>query len=176
MLKLHVGCGTVYFPDWVNIDLHGSNADTILDLRGPLPYGNETVDFIYSEHFIEHLTVQEGLSLMRECYRVLKPGGVARIATPDLDYLMFRYFFFWKRRSWIKKYGYEWIQTKAELMNIAFRDWGHQYLYNREELVRRLREAGFDKCFLKRRNKSAYLELMNRESRKESRLVIEAVK
>jgi len=49
-------------------------------------------------------------------------------------------------------------------------------MYNREELERRLREAGFKKIYRKRRNKSSYLELKNKETRKESRLVMEAVR
>ncbi len=109
MLKLNLGCGDVYFDDWVNIDMESEKADLKHDLRSPLPYDDSSADYIYNEHFIEHLTVKEGLVFLSDCYRVLKKGGVLRIATPDLDYLLFRYFFFWKRRSWYKKYGYEGI-------------------------------------------------------------------
>lgn len=176
MMKLHLGCGDVYFEGWVNIDIESEKADFKYDLRTPLPYEDCSVDFIYNEHFIEHLTVKEGLVFLSDCYRVLKKGGVLRIAAPSLDYIMFRYFFFWKWRSWYKKYGCEWIKTKAEMIDNFFRGWGHQYMYNREELERRLREAGFKKIYRKRRNKSSYPELKNRETRKESRLVMEAVK
>lgn len=176
MLKLNLACGDIYIDGWVNVDVDSEKADLNIDLREPLPYEDNSVDFIYNEHFIEHLTVEEGLSFLSECRRVLKPGGVLRVAAPNLDYLLFRYFFFWKWRSWYKKYGYEWIETRAEMVNLAFREWGHKYLYNKQELERRLREVGFKDLCKKRFRKSGYPELRNKETRKESRLIIEAVK
>jgi len=141
-----------------------------------MPYSDHSVDFIYNEHFIEHLTVEDGLKFMSECYRVLKMNGVLRIATPDLNYVMLRYFFRWRRQNWIDNYSYQRIQTRAEMINICFRGWGHQYLYNRRELERRLREAGFRHIHKQRINRSKYTELHNRERRKESKLIIEAIK
>src|SRR6185369_15459 len=102
-------------------------------------------DLIYSEHFIEHFKVEQGVALLREFHRLLKPGGVVRTATPDLRFIAWRYFFRWRRQEWLKRYGYDWIQTRAEMVNIGFREWGHQWIYDEEELVRRLREAGFQR-------------------------------
>lgn len=176
MLMLHIGCGNVYFDGWVNLDVDSDKADIKHDLRNQLPFEDNTVDFIFSEHFIEHLTVNEGLRVMSDFYRVLKRNGVLRVATPDLDYLIFRYIFSWRKQDWINKYGYEWIKTRAEMINICFREWGHQYLYNREELERRLREVGFKKICKGRLNRSKYPELRNRETRKDSKLILEAEK
>lgn len=176
MKKLNIGCGEVHFDGWVNIDINPGKADLVYDVRNPMPYSNNSVDFIYNEHFIEHLDVRDGLKFLQECYRVLRPGGMLRIATPDLDYIIFRYFFFWRKQGWIKKYGYDWVKTRAELMNINFREWGHQYLYNKEELGRRLREAGFEKIKKAAWGKSKWPELTKLETRKESRLILEAVK
>ena len=53
-LNLNIGCGDVKFPDWVNIDIE-PGADLVLDLRNDLPFDDDSVDFIYNEHFIEHL-------------------------------------------------------------------------------------------------------------------------
>jgi predicted SAM-dependent methyltransferase len=50
-----------------------------------LPFGDSTLDFIYSEHFFEHLFFDEAVSLLRECHRVLKPSGVIRTTVPDAD-------------------------------------------------------------------------------------------
>lgn len=175
-LRLNIGCGDVYFDGWVNIDRDSPKADLKMDIRAALPYEDNGVDFIYNEHLIEHLTVQEGVAVLSEFYRVLKPGGVLRIATPDLDYLVFKYFFFWKRQDWIKRFGYGWIKTRAEMMNIGFREWGHQYLYNREELERRLKEAGFKEISRRKMNKSKFPDLKNRETRIDSKLILEAVK
>lgn len=176
MLMLNIGCGDIYFDGWVNIDLESTKADLKHDLRTPLPYKNNSVDFIYNEHFIEHLTIQECMVVLSEFYRVLKPGGVLRISTPDLNYLIFKYLFFWKRQDWIKEYGYGWIKTRAEMLNICFREWGHKYLYNKKELERRLREAGFKKIYRQRLNNSNFIELINRETRKDSKLILETIK
>lgn len=176
MLKLHIGCGEVYLKGWVNIDIDSKKADLVHDLRKSLPFKENSVDFIFNEHFIEHITAKEGVDLIMECRRVLKPGGVVRTATPDLDYIVFRYFFFWKRQPWFKKYGYDWIKTRAEYLNICFYEWGHRHLYNEEELNRRLREAGFEKYYRRKLYASPYKELKNLETRKESDLIVEAIK
>ncbi len=176
MLMLHIGCGSVYFDGWVNMDLDSPKADRHHDMRQPLPYDDNSVSFIYNEHFIEHLSVAEGLAALKEFYRVLAPGGVVRIATPDLRYVLFRYFFFWRRQDWLKTYGYQWIQTRAEMINIGMREWGHQYLYDEEELGRRLREAGFERMVRKRLNRSDFPQLRGRETRKDSKLILEAIK
>jgi len=175
-LKLHIGCGDIYLDGWVNIDLDSDRADVKHDLTRPLPYDENSVDFIYSEHFIEHLTVDEGLKMLKECHRILNPGGVLRVATPDLDFLVNQYKTSWKDQDWIKTFGYEWLETRAEMLNLCFHEWGHKYLYNQEELARRLREAGFLKMVRKELNESLHVELRHRETRKDSRLVLEAEK
>ena len=175
MIKLHLGCGDIYFKDWVNIDIDSKIADKKLDLRKRLPYKTNSVDYIFNEHLLEHLTLDEGCRFLSECHRILKPNGVLRISTPDMDNILFRHFFFWKQQSWLKKYGYEWVKTKAELTNINFREWGHQYLYNEEELKRRLVDAGFSKMSRQKLKKSNHDELKNLETRTEG-FVMEAIK
>ena len=82
----------------------------------------------------------------------------------------------WRTAPWLEKFGYTWIETRAEMINVVFRHWGHQWLYDEEELSRRLREAGFTAIAPKPHSVSDYAELRNRETREESRLVIEATK
>ena len=50
-----------------------------------LPFDNDSINFIFSEHFFEHLFFDESLSLLKECYRILKPFGVIRTCVPDAD-------------------------------------------------------------------------------------------
>ena len=89
--KLHLGCGTNILPDWINVDLNGSSEVVRWDLRQPLPLSSDSMDFVFNEHFIEHITREEALSLLRECNRVLKRHGVLRISTPDLRKLVGEY-------------------------------------------------------------------------------------
>lgn len=76
---LNLGCGNNRLPEpWRNHDLD-------LDLRKPLPFDASTVQFISAEHCVEHTTHQEAWRFFEECWRVLSPGGVVRIAIPDLS-------------------------------------------------------------------------------------------
>lgn len=50
-----------------------------------LPFDENCINFIFSEHFFEHLFLDEALSLLKECYRILKPFGVIRTCVPDAD-------------------------------------------------------------------------------------------
>ncbi len=55
------------------------------DIRQPLPYRDRIFDAVFLLHIIEHLTPQEVESLLREVYRTLKPSGIIRVSTPDLE-------------------------------------------------------------------------------------------
>ena len=76
--------------DWTNLIhkkyCHHRNNDEILvhDSRRGIPTGENAFDAIYSCHVIEHLNLREAARYLRELSRVLKPGGVCRISTPDL--------------------------------------------------------------------------------------------
>lgn len=95
-MKLNLGSFTVMFPGWVNIDLvnhpwmYGKASQLgcqfySMDLRGGIPNNDNSVELIHCSHMFEHLTFPEGEAFMKECYRVLQPGGTARFAVPDLD-------------------------------------------------------------------------------------------
>jgi predicted SAM-dependent methyltransferase len=128
--KLHVACGAVKFPGWINLDRDQASEiiDVSWDVRQPLPIADGSCELIFHEHFLEHLSVEEGLAFLRECRRLLAPGGVLRVAMPDLAECVRQYYENDWRQPWMKKYGYEWIQTRAETINIAFRDWEHKWL------------------------------------------------
>ena len=83
---LNLGCGLRFHPDWVNIDINYKNPKIInYDVRKGIPFSDGTFDAVYSSHLIEHLSRDEALTLLKECYRVLKPSGVIRVAVPDLE-------------------------------------------------------------------------------------------
>jgi predicted SAM-dependent methyltransferase len=176
--KLHVACGNVILPGWVNIELelYSDGVDVAWDVRQPLPLPDASVEYIYHEHFLEHLTIPEALAFLRDCHRLLRPGGVLRIAMPDLSECVRQYHENDWRQPWMKQYGYEWIATRAEMINIAFREWEHKWLYDHEELHRRLREAGFTTIRDCPRLESEVPALCNLETRDGSLLVCEAVR
>jgi SAM-dependent methyltransferase len=135
-MRLHIGSGPVAIEGWTNVDVTAyPGVDVVLDVREPWPFAD--VELIFAEHFIEHLTLTEGLSFLRECRRVLRADGVLRLSTPNLDWV------------WLTHY-----KPPAELsldeqligcleINRAFHGWGHQFLYNARTLELTLRAAGF---------------------------------
>ena len=63
----------------------------VRDLTKGIPHATGTVDAIYSSHMLEHLEPNDALSVLRECYRALRPGGTLRIVVPDLKFIVRAY-------------------------------------------------------------------------------------
>ena len=86
--KLNIGCGDTFINDisWINIDIDSNSKDVIShNILKDIPFSNESFDFIYTSHFIEHIPLEKIDFFFRECSRVLKKGGYIRIVTPDLE-------------------------------------------------------------------------------------------
>ncbi len=133
--RLHIGSGPNLLPGWINVDLNPvPGLDFALDVRKGLPF--ENVALLFAEHFLEHLTLDEGLGFLRECRRVLKPDGVLRLSTPNLDWVVLTHY-----------HGLSLPHDEAVLdairLNRAFHGWGHRFLYNAAMLETALRAAGF---------------------------------
>ena len=84
--RVHVGCGARKLDQFVNIDTE-PGADLRCDVRRGLPFPNQSVDILFSEHFIEYLSRDGGIRFFQKCHRVLNLGGICRIATADLQEL-----------------------------------------------------------------------------------------
>ena len=61
------------------------------DIRKGLPYNNNSLLYVYSSHCFEHLYLDQAMKFLRECFRVLKPGGILRLVVPDLELLIREY-------------------------------------------------------------------------------------
>lgn len=164
-IKLHLGCGPKIQEGWVNIDNNYDNnidlkkLDINMDLTEPLPFSDNYADKVFHEHFIEHLVKPEGEKFLKECYRVLKKGGVMRIGWPDIQKLMVAYV----KRD--RKY-YDYIAPNAfwtkkddswdELIPDFFYSWDHRYGYTRKHMERVLKSIGFREIRKKNFNSSDY--------------------
>ncbi len=175
-LKLHLGSGTVHFEGWVNVDLETPQADLHWDITSGLPLPDGCARIIYHEHVMEHITVPQGETCLRDWYRLLEPGGVLRIATPDLAYVVERYQGDWKDQAWLRRPEYASIATRAEMFNASMRWWDHQFLYDGEDLERRMRAAGFATVRRCGYRESPEPVLAGLETREDSKLILEGVK
>lgn len=149
--KLQLGAGPSALDGWLKTDLVPASPDVVyLDATRPFPIPDQTFDYVCCEHMIEHISQPQGRSLLRECRRILKPGGIARIATPDLEVLIGLYHsrgepLVERYIAWITDRHLEGVQVHRAsfVINNAFRNWGHQFLYDGELLEMAMRESGF---------------------------------
>jgi predicted SAM-dependent methyltransferase len=89
---LNLGCGHRYHPDWVNVDIAHDNPSIMLaDVSKGIPFPDQHFDVVYHSHMIEHIRLTDVQRFLRDCRRVLKPGGMMRVATPDLERLCAAY-------------------------------------------------------------------------------------
>ncbi|HSX15575.1 MAG TPA: methyltransferase domain-containing protein [Candidatus Saccharimonadales bacterium] len=180
-IKLNVGCGTDYKEGWINIDNNSDNniekLDLNWDLREPLPFPDRSVDYIFNEHFMEHLTPEEGIKANQDFLRVLRKGGVLRIAMPNLEETVALYMDKdWRKHTVLNNHGLGFVKTRAELLNMAVRWWGHMWLYDWEELRRRLQDAGAKNITRVKHSTSRHKPLNGLETREESTLIAEVTK
>ena len=205
MLKLNLGCGDRTPDGWINVDyalgawlfkipgfravnkkvrllnLTWSDKVFIHNLCRKLPWADNSVDVVYSSHTLEHLSKEEGLSLLQECYRVLKPNGTIRIVVPDLKYIIDLYqqqqvaaddvlnllhvgYSSAKDGFWKQRFG-------------PFIRCPHKCMYDDKSLLRIMSEIGFQVT-----SKSAFesniedINIIEKESRTKESVIVEGIK
>ncbi len=84
--KLNLGCGQNFHSDWINIDFASTGENVINhNLLEGIPFSDNEFDVVYHSHVLEHFSKKQADFFLEECYRVLKPNGIIRIAVPDLE-------------------------------------------------------------------------------------------
>jgi hypothetical protein len=83
--RLNWGCGEHVAKGWINSDVKDDGAvDLVADIRNGLPLSDACIDYAVSVHALPELTISESERALTELLRVLRPGGVLRLALPDL--------------------------------------------------------------------------------------------
>ena len=84
--RLNWGCGTSPDPGWINSDIKEDPAvDIACDILDGLPLESDSIDYAVSIHALPELRLPDLVPALTELRRVLVPGGVLRLALPDLD-------------------------------------------------------------------------------------------
>ncbi len=125
---INLGCGTKYNKEWINLDFFPDSPYVqSCDLTKRIPFDDNTFEIVYHSHVLEDLERAAAQKFIDECYRILKPNGVIRIVTPNLEDIVKTYLQFLEKNldapTEITKANYEWILL--ELFDQAVRnDWG----------------------------------------------------
>ena len=172
---INCGCGKLLRPGCLNVDRNqmgdreghltqpGSMArvriggDTVYylqhDLALTFPLDGAIFDWGYSEHFIEHIPPDDAIGWLAEMRRVLKPGGLLRVTTPDLQKYIDGYrdpngkFFALHTERMEGMTGNKGSvpQRRAWMVNQIFRFFEHQWIYDFDEIIHAAVSAGFDR-------------------------------
>jgi predicted SAM-dependent methyltransferase len=149
--RLQVGAGPNVLPNWLNSDISPINDQVVyLDASDCFPFPDKTFRYVFSEHVIEHLPSEVGERMIKECFRVLMPGGKLRIATPDLDKIAGLvcpnldenavHYVRWFMSKYRPEVG---SHCPCYVINDFMRLWGHQFIYSRKTLSDVLKSLGF---------------------------------
>src|SRR6266850_3305177 len=170
--KLQLGSGANLLAGWLNSDSEPAHEGVVLvDARRRLPFDDSTFDYVFCEHMIEHIEYLEGRAMHGECFRILRPGGWIRIATPDLRFLVELYspqksdlqrrYISWATETFISGIG---NPEDVFVINNFFRAWGHKFIYDFKALSGAMRDVGFERMRSRKVAESDDAELCNLES------------
>jgi len=149
--KLQLGSGLKLLDGWLNTDCSlVFKSPCFLDVTREFPIDDAQFDFVFTEHLIEHLTFKEGQNLLRESFRVLKPGGKIRVACPDLMKVIGLYTApkTDAREQYIKhcvdsSLADIGVYGECFVINNAVRNWGHKFLYDEPTMRLAMERVGF---------------------------------
>ncbi len=141
MIKVNFGAGQCHVEGWRNTDACYPDGPDRIDATKPLPFADGSVDMVFSEMMLEHITPQQSWNFLCECYRILKPNGLIRIVIPDFV------------RCWKLK-DPDWLRVNQGVTNNdgSLRDQmksilfchGHQGLWTSELLQAVMQSIGFN--------------------------------
>ena len=157
--RINIGSGPYRHSGWLTADAFKTEADIYLNVKRKFPFQKGTWDIVYSEHMLEHIYVDDVSRVLKEIYRVLKPGGLFRVTVPDLEIHAKNYVE--KNKEFfdpiIEKYKSRWDKQKnkywlvrspggAFMTRAVQRFYRHRWMYDFETLSSCLKEVGFSEC------------------------------
>ncbi|MFI5335178.1 MAG: class I SAM-dependent methyltransferase [Opitutales bacterium] len=151
---LDIGCGPKTHAQFINLDYSWyPQVDVCWDIRRGLPFRDQSLRGVFSEHCLEHFDLPEALILLREIRRVLQPGGTVRIIVPDGE-IYLRTYLRHLNGDHHGRFPFQEADDQGKLwtpiasVNRLFymdraHPWGHRTIYDGELLSAALRECGF---------------------------------
>lgn len=147
-----------------------------------MPFQAKRFNGIFTEHCLEHLSLESVDYVLGECFRVLEPGGTIRIVVPDGELYLDGYARITKGEKEMKlpyseRLNYAGIYSPILSVNHIFRSHGHQFIYDFDMIKRLLLKHDFvnikKESFQSGRDKKM---LIDTQSRAVESLYVEASK
>ena len=85
MIRLNMGCGLDYREgdEWVNVDFNtGVQADVYINFNDPLPFDDDTINYILLDNVLEHINPGEYFGFLEELHRICKSGAIIDVYVP----------------------------------------------------------------------------------------------
>ena len=147
-VKINLGSGHFKLDGWVNVDIDlDSQPDVGANLSGGLPFADGVASLMHTEDFIDQLQLENAAGFLRECHRILAPGGVLRVLTPDMRQLADLYLNDPEqlKNLWSTFVGVPLqLDTAGEVFNMGMRFAGHTFLYDEETFKALASSCGFE--------------------------------
>jgi predicted SAM-dependent methyltransferase len=179
-VKLHLGCGPVVLPYWINIDARRYPGVAVMQLPAGLKrFPDNAASFVYCSHMVEHIEYPERvIQLATEIRRILKPGGALRFVVPGIERIIRAYVTddkeFFKEQE---RHHPPSCTTKMEHLMYALQQGGeHKYGYDFETAQKFLQRSGFTRIVNSSYNASEFPELRVDYRGKDLSLFVDAVK
>jgi predicted SAM-dependent methyltransferase len=186
---LNLGCGQRFHKDWTNIDFV-SNSPYVqaYNLLQGIPFEDNAFEVVYHSHVLEHFSKADGKKFIQECYRVLKPNGIIRIAVPDLEQIAKEYL---KNLNLAlegnidAQYNYEWIMLEMYDQAVRTKSGGQMASYffqeilpNEDYVFKRIGEEGRNirKFYLENLNKTTQQSISPKDKRSFLRKTLSKIK
>lgn len=84
MTKLYLGAGSDHREGFINVDRYPFNGvDVVADVTEGLPFEDSSVDYVYTQDFMEHLPTEKKVFVINEIWRVLKNDGLMEHYIPN---------------------------------------------------------------------------------------------
>ena len=154
VIKLNLGCYKDIRKNFLNIDIFEKNADIKADVSNLYMFKDNSVDFIYAAHILEHFPakdtkeIKSAINVLKEWHRILKNGRKLQIKVPDFDDIIDMYqkekkgikpkFATEPREKYFPLFNY-WLLGNTEPGN------KHYCIYTKDILKKMLVDIGFKK-------------------------------
>jgi predicted SAM-dependent methyltransferase len=154
LLNLGSGPRGLAASNWINVDaFHDTNVHHLMDFGRPFPFADGSFDGIFSEHVLEHFSREDGARVLRECRRVLAPGGFLRVIVPDAGKILQAYV---DDPQSLISHRETSTGLPIEVVNLyAYQRYEHQCLYDWPLMRRTLADVGFSDISRSRYRESA---------------------